>query len=332
MADEAVNSNVNFDLAQRLLLMLLTQNVRARRQLNPVAAKDVLVDHEAQVELNVRLVGLARHHTLGRRHARLNGSLGGGHALVLRHCDAEEGPLVVSVEAVNALLHLQLDAKHGLRDFGVSVGLLDLLVQLVVELGAQVRREPLGRRHVKVGQKAVHVAHDTVALLGNAVHAHDVHLADASTWHALHRRSNVVLHLNLLEDDGLLLRVDRRQRRARPDTMRLVAHVLQVLDERRLGHHGIAAVPLQRRQAVARLPLQQRLRLRLCVRHLLLSLCCSALQLNTLQTLTKLRRFRPHFCRAPNRFGLAQFYFVRKPTFFPSLFPGLSGSGGYCAM
>ena len=221
MRDEVLAVEVDLELAAAHVLPGLAHLVQAAGYLDPVAADDVVVAHEADLELDVALVGgVALHAGAGAEVvARLEYALDDGDVLGQRHANAQELGLLVAVEAVDVLLGDELDAGHGA--LGHVLG-LDLVAHGRVEaLGEPIELVGLdgggARRRVGVQVRlvAVQVSEYAVAGLVDAVQAEDGH-ALCARQRLAHRRTLVVVEVDLLEDERVLGRVDGRQRRTRP--------------------------------------------------------------------------------------------------------------------
>mmetsp|Transcript_21472 Transcript_21472/g.47739 ORF Transcript_21472/g.47739 Transcript_21472/m.47739 type:complete len:205 (+) Transcript_21472:2583-3197(+) len=168
-----------------------THGVCACRQLHPVRAAYLVVDHEAQHVGHVALVRLPTQHASSTDlHPLLEQALHSGQQRRHGHEDLDELLHLVEVVAQQALHGLRLlHAQHELAQVLllaarlVAAPLIQRRPQLAQQGVAQLDRG--GEGHVEIGREAVHVGHHALPVRRHAIHAHYWHRSLERAYHLL---------------------------------------------------------------------------------------------------------------------------------------------------
>ena len=138
---------------------------------DPIASGYIQVGHEANLKVNVTLVGAVALHAVARKiKATLEHSLGGGYILGQDELNAQELRLLIAVKSVDVFFGDELNVEHNLiRRVLVLHLVLDRMIQRVHEPVQVGVLDTGGRCAVQIRHVAVEMSHDAVAVLVHAV-------------------------------------------------------------------------------------------------------------------------------------------------------------------
>mmetsp|Transcript_6082 Transcript_6082/g.16188 ORF Transcript_6082/g.16188 Transcript_6082/m.16188 type:complete len:270 (+) Transcript_6082:2792-3601(+) len=191
-----------------ILVVLGDQLVRARRQLHPVAAHHILVDHKAQCKAHVALIRqAAAHGAVPHSYAHFQHAFTGCHQVGRCHDDLQERLLLSLLIAPHRCLDLLFNAHNSRAGtFGLGTQRSTQGFPEIIDVLCPLKHA--GLFDVEVWLKAVHKGAHTLACFVDSKQPHDRHiLFRGIIVQALSVLGDVVVHIKLLEDYRLCCRV-----------------------------------------------------------------------------------------------------------------------------